>query len=369
MADRINIVHVVNRLDYGGLENGLVNLINRLPQHEFSHTIIALTDCSDFQRRLKPAVKVVALHKKPGNSPGYLFRIWKILRREKFDILHTRNLACLETQLAGFLARVPVRIHSEHGWDVYDLHGTNRRYRLLRRLFRFVVHHYIVVSRQLEEYLVKEIDIPPERLSRICNGVDVDCFQPQDITKENAQFVIGSVGRLEQVKDHMTLVRAFGILAGKSDRQLHLVLVGDGSMREQLAGWLCEQGLQSCSSFAGARDDIPDVLKGFDVFVLPSLAEGVSNTILEAMAAGLPVIATEVGDNGALVVQGRTGFLVPAQDPEAMAEKLAEYLQHRDLVEAHGRAARKRAEEEFSLDGMVGHYREVYSGLTAANCK
>ena len=348
------------RFDCGGLQNGMVNIINRLPSAEFEHAVISLTDSTEFRRRLPENVPVTDLHKPPGNSPAYLYRVWKMLKNERFDILHTRNLPCLESQLAGRLAGVPVRIHGEHGWDIFDLRGTRRRYRLLRRAFRPLVSRYVVVSRHLEGYLVDAIGVPPDRIRRICNGVDTGRFHPSSAGLPTATFVVGSVGRMEQVKDYQNLARAFALVAGHAPVATRLVLVGDGSQRPAVAEYLRAKGLEGVATLTGARDDIPELMRGFSVFVLPSRAEGISNTILEAMASGLPVIATDVGGNSELVVDGETGFLVPPGDPGAIASRLAYYRQNGDTLAHHGRAARERVLREFSLEVMVDGYRRLY---------
>lgn len=360
MTEKIRIAHVVHRFDCGGLQNGMVNIIGRLPAHEFDHTIISLTDSTEFRGRLPQNVPVVQLHKRPGASPAYLYRIWTMLRRKRFDILHTRNLPCLETQLAGLLAGVPVRIHGEHGWDVFDLHGTTRRYRWLRQAFRPVISRYVVVSRQLQEYLETVIGVDPARITRICNGVDTQKFRPAAVGPRADAFVVGSVGRLEEVKDYMTLARAFALCARESPVSPRLVLVGEGSQRGGITAYLEAQRLASSCELAGARDDVPDLMRRFSVFVLPSRAEGISNTILEAMASGLPVIATDVGGNRELVVDGETGFLVPSGEPGAIAGRLSWYRENPDALARHGRAGRERALREFSLDVMVENYRRLY---------
>ncbi len=365
MKRRISIAHVIFRLDYGGLENGVVNLINRLPREEFEHTIISLTGSTEFRRRLPGDVPVYALHKRPGKSPAYLFRLWKVLRERRFDILHTRNLPCLEAQLAGLLAGVPVRIHGEHGWDVVDLHGTRRSYRELRRAFRLVVTRYVVLSRHLESYLTATIGVDPQRISRICNGVDTGRFRPDPAGLPPGGFLVGSVGRIEAVKDYTTLARAFALLARGSPLP-RLALIGDGSERSALERFLGDEDLTSRCELAGARDDVPAAMRRFNVFVLPSLAEGISNTILEAMASGLPVIATAVGGNEELVVDGETGYLVPPGDPVAIAQRLRHYLEHPDVAARHGLAARERVLREFSLERMVAGYRRLYLDSVAA---
>ncbi len=364
MQKRIKIVHIIFRLDFGGLENGLVNLINRLPGDVYEHLVIALTEATEFRQRLPNGVHVIALGKRPGKNPGYLLRLWRILATEKPDIVHTRNLPCLESQLAAFLARIPVRIHSEHGFDIYDSGGSNRRYRRLRRFMRRFVTRYIALSNDLEQYLVKQIGIAPERVVRICNGVDTERFaplgQPAAPASEAAVVVIGAVGRMEQIKDHLTLVRAYASVAGEAAGKSRLIIVGDGSCRERLAAYLDEQGLAGCYEFPGFCDDVPALLRTFDIFVLPSLSEGISNTILEAMATGIPVIATEVGGNLELVRDNETGFLVPPADPPAMARKIHDYILDSDLRRRHGAAGRQRTLDNFSLDGMVEQYRAVY---------
>lgn len=362
MAEKIRIAHVVFRFDCGGLQNGMVNIINRLPPDEFEHTIISLTDSTDFRSRLPHNVALAELNKRPGKNPAYLYRVWKMLRNGRFDILHTRNLPCLETQLAGLLAGIPVRLHGEHGWDVFDLHGSRRGYRLLRKAFRPVVTRYIVVSRHLERYLADGIGVDPRRIVRICNGVDAGKFQPAASGPAAEPFVVGSVGRMEEVKDFMTLAAAFSRLARASTGEPRLVLVGDGSQREAVQRYLDAQDLGRSCELTGARDDVASLMRGFSVFVLPSRAEGISNTILEAMATGLPVIATTVGGNSELVVDGETGFLVPPGDPAAIAERLAFYRDHPDALARHGQAARERVLRGFSLEVMVGRYRDLYRG-------
>jgi len=359
MRSKIKIVHVIFRLDFGGLENGLINLINRLPDDGYEHLVIALTVATEFQRRLPEGVRVIALDKPLGKNPSYLFRLWRILAAEKPDIVHTRNLPCLEAQLAAFLARAPVRIHSEHGFDIYDPGGRNRRYQWLRKAMRVFVTRYIALSLDLERYLVEQIGIDADRVVRICNGVDTERFRPAGRALEQDVVVIGAVGRMEQIKDHLTLVKAFAIVARESIK-VRLVIVGDGACRERLTAYLDEHGLADDYDFPGFCDDVPALLHTFDMFVLPSLSEGISNTILEAMASGIPVIATRVGGNPELMRDNETGFLVAPADPEAMARKIHIYALDRELRQRHGAAGRQRVLDEFSLVGMIERYRAVY---------
>lgn len=367
------VAHVIFNLDVGGLENGLVNLINHIPESHFRHTIICLTDYSDFRLRIRRNdVTFFALNKPSGIGIVVYLKLWRLIRRLRPDIVHTRNLAALEGQLSAALAGAPIRIHSEHGRDMGDLDGSNRKYQWLRRLHKPLVHHYVALSRDLEGYLHDKINIAPEKITQIYNGVDTELFHPPQGERENLAgpgfdspdlFIIGTVGRMQGVKDPLTLVRAFILLlqsAPDARKRLRLVMIGEGPLRAEAQRMLDEAGARGLAWLPGARNDIPTIMRGLDLFVLPSLAEGVSNTILEAMASGLPVVATRVGGNSELVEAGRTGQLVPPDDPQAMAETLSRYLDDREECRRQGLAARGKAERFFSIEAMAQNYMNVY---------
>ena len=363
------VVHVLHSFGTGGLENGLVNLINRTPDHRYRHAILCLTRSGSFERRLKPGVEVVELHAPPGHSFGLYLRIFKALRALRPALVHTRNLSALEAQIPAFFAGVR-RAHGEHGRDVFDLHGKNRKYNLLRKAIRPLVGCYTAVSQDLARWLVETLGVSPHKVVQIYNGVDQERFCPGPARPELAPagflddnpLVVGTVGRLAAVKDQATLIRAFARLP-QSPRPWRLVLVGDGPQRGALEQLAAELGVEERCWFAGDRDDIPELLRLFDLFVLPSLGEGISNTILEAMATGLPVVATRVGGNPELVVEGRTGRLVPVSDPEALAAALAELGADGDRRRAMGEAALERVRSRFHWDRTVAAYLEVYDRL------
>ena len=377
MTDRPRslIVHVVYRFSVGGLENGIVNLVNRLPQDSWRHVIISLTDVDGaFCGRIaRPDVEYVALNKAPGHA-FYLYpRLYGIFRRLRPDIVHTRNLAALEACAPAWAARVPVRIHGEHGRDVQDLDGSSLRYQWLRRAFRPFVSQYVAVSADLEHYLRELVGIPGSRIAQIFNGVDTATFRPAPQGRaaidgcpfhDPALWLVGTVGRMEKVKDQTNLARAFVRaldLHPQARERMRLIMVGDGSLRSEVEGILDEGGARGLAWLPGGRSDIPSVLRGLDCFVLPSLAEGVSNTVLEAMASGLPVVATRVGANGDLIEDGMTGRLVRADDSESLARGVLAYFDDSVTARRHGRAGRQRAEGRFSLERMVERYHRLYT--------
>jgi sugar transferase (PEP-CTERM/EpsH1 system associated) len=367
------VAHVIYRLDVGGLENGVVNLINRIPPERYRHVIISMTTQSEFRRRIERTdVPVLCLNKPPGNSVRVNFKLWSLFRQLRPEIVHTRNIGALEAALPAACASVPVRVHGEHGKDVGDLHGNNLRRQRVRKLFKPFVHHYIGLSQELVDYLKLKVGVPQERIEQIYNGVDAEKFHPRGSLGDEpsfagaAKFVIGTVGRMQAVKDQVTLARAFVLLMKASPaarERTRLVMVGDGPLREPVHKLLVEAGLEDRVWLAGQRDDIPGLMRDFDLFVLPSLAEGISNTILEAMASGLPVLATAVGGNPELVAPGVTGTLVPPSDPERMARAIQSYVDAPERGLRQGAQARRVAECRFSMEAMVMSYMATYDRL------
>ncbi len=370
------VAHIIYKLDVGGLENGLVNLINHMQQDRYRHAVICLTESTEFRDRIKREdVEVYCLRKREGQDPAVYWRLWKLLRHLRPDIVHTRNLATLECLLPSALAGVRRRVHGEHGRDLRDPDGMNPKFRLLRKLHRPLVHRYVALSQEMVQWLAGAIGVrPPARIKQIYNGVDVVRYSP-GARSDNVPaflwqpgvFVVGTVGRMQGEKDHLTLVEAFCRLTRdcpeRDRKRLRLALIGDGPLHQQAADLLKERGLADLAWLPGRRDDVAAVMRLFDVFVLPSLAEGVSNTILEAMATGLPVVATDVGGTPELVDDGTTGTLVEPGDPEEMSRAIRRYLDQPDLARQHGEAGRRRVEREFSLSEMVASYQRLYDEL------
>ena len=378
------IAHVVYRFDVGGLENGVVNLINRLPADRYDHAVIALTEVTDFRQRItRERVSFHELHKPPGHGLAIYRKLHRLFRTLAPTIVHTRNIAAMEAQLPAALARVPIRIHGEHGWDVQDADGGKRSHHLQRRLFNPLVHRYVALSGEIRRYLEDRIAVRADRIAQICNGVDTTRFAPRagwtsrpgpiaERFPGDQVFVVGTVGRLAPVKHQRLLVEAF-VRACRSapaaaDR-MRLVIAGDGPDRAAIEQQVAASGMAGRIWMAGTRDDIPAMLAGLDLFVLPSLAEGISNTILEAMACGVPVVAARVGGNAELVAQGITGMLVASDDADAMADAIAGYAIDRNRARQQGDHARALAVSRFSIDTMIARYAELYDTLLESRCR
>ena len=374
------IVHVIHHLLIGGMENGLVNLINHLPAAQFRHAVLCIEDYSDFRDRIAdPSVEVVALHRSRIGAAAVRRQVFAHCRRLRPALVHTRNLSGLDALVPAWLAGVPRRIHSEHGWDVGNLHGSQWKPALLRRLHRPLVSHYITVSQDLQRFLVERIGVGARRITQIYNGVDTAKFAPP--TDPNADHTaafpedfrgpqrlrFGAVGRLQPVKDHASLLHAFAAMRQRSSalrEQARLAVLGGGPLLGELRELARSLDIEASVWLPGPSDQVAEFLRGLDVFVLPSLNEGISNTVLEAMASGLPVLASAVGGNVELVQPGKTGALFAPGDRAALAELMARCANDPPWRSGLGAAARQRAVAEFSLDSMMARYQAVYSSGT-----
>jgi sugar transferase (PEP-CTERM/EpsH1 system associated) len=309
-------------------------------------------------------------------GPGHLFssypQLHRYFREHVPDIVHTRNLAALEATVPAWTAGAPVRIHGEHGRDITDPDGNKRRNQWVRRAYSPFVTRYVALSTDLESYLLNKVCIARHRIFRICNGVDTERFRtsrtadplPEGFPFEPGRhWIVGTVGRMDPIKDPANLARAFVEALSRNAaarERLRLVFVGDGECRAEVERVLELGSVKDLAWLAGERADVPELIRLLDCFVLPSKGEGISNTILEAMSSGLPVIATRVGGNAELVEDGITGRLVPAENDAAIAREILAYFGDPALARRQGRAGRSRAERLFSIDGMVGRYRDLY---------
>jgi sugar transferase (PEP-CTERM/EpsH1 system associated) len=373
------IAHVVYRFAVGGLENGVVNLINHMPHHRWRHVVVSLTDVdAAFAARIRRQdVRCLALQKRPGSGLHMFPRLWRLFRELRPDVVHTRNLAALEMQAPAWAAGVPGRVHGEHGREADDVQGLNRRNILTRRAYRPFVQHTIALGQEITGYVRNKIGVREPRLHTIYNGVDTVRFHPAESRQalEGSPFndpslwVVGTVGRMLSVKAQPLLAKAFAatLLARPDLRtRLRLVLVGDGPLRAECEQILQAAGLMDLAWFSGERSDVPDVMRSLNCFALPSLVEGISNTILEGMASGLPVLATQVGANAELVGQGITGLLVPPGDAQALSQGLQALVADPAGASSMGRAGRVSVEQRFSLQAMVAAYEGVYDLVTEA---
>lgn len=368
------IVHVLYRLDTGGMERIVVSLINAT-RDRYRHAVIALTGFGVLRGEIEDAViACLSLEKKPGKDWPCYYRLWRELRRLKPDLVQTYNIGTLD--LAPVVKLVGVRhlVHAEHGRDATDPKGENSKYLRLRRWMAPFIDRYVAVAPDLRGWLTDSAGIRQSKVAYIANGIDVTAFNAP--RGENASrprlgefappgtVLVGHVARLDKVKDQVGLISAFKLLredAGQAG--CRLVIVGEGPQRGQLERQIAELELLDSVCLLGNRNDVAELLAECDVFALSSIAEGMPVTVLEAMAAGLPVVATNVGSVALVVEDGVTGTLVSSGDPHAMAEALRAYVADATLRRQHGEAGRARVAAHFSLGAMVTAYVTLYDEL------
>ena len=373
MSEKPLIVHVLYRLDTGGMEQVAISVINHSGKR-YRHAIVALAGIGAMRNRIAdPAVPCLSLDKKPGKDWGCHFRLWKVLRRLKPDIVQTYNIGTLDVAPVAWLAGVRRVVHAEHGRDVADPDGTNRRYRAMRRWLQPFIARYVAVSADLENWLRGRVGIASRKVACIPNGIDIERYAGAAGSRElrpllgafapPGTFVVVNVGRLDPVKNQAGLIAAFKLLCDSSPAtaaRLRLVIVGEGACRNSLEAHIARLGLHDQVCLLGDRKDVPDILAECDVFALSSVAEGIPLTLLEAMAAGLPIVATRVGGVAEVVVDGVTGTLVEPGNPAVLAQALHGYMEDALRCGQHGDAGRQRVEQHFSLAAMLAGYTSLY---------
>lgn len=369
MKKKIHIQHVLLNLEPGGLENGVVSVVNRLSAKRFRSSICCLKHAGKFLSRVSPAIPVFEMGGQGGNDLWLPFRLACLFRETRPDIVHTRNA---ESFYYGFLgaklAGIKCIVHSEHGRTFND---RAIRFSVQRWMSRYI-QALFAVSEQLKHDLVKHVGIPEQHIRVLHNGVDLERFGSDNRAEVRRQLglrqtdlVIGSVGRLVPVKNYSLLLTA---LAALDRKNLVAVLVGDGPARADLEGLAQTLGIAHQVRFLGHRDDITSLLAAMDIFVLPSTHEGMSNTLLEAMASGVPSIASDVGGNPEIISHGQDGYLFSSGNVPELVSLLQRLCYDADLRRRLGETGRARIASHFSIRTMIGRYEDLYETTVLNQC-
>jgi len=364
----LRVIHLITALGAGGAENGIINLVNNHHDSSVTSAICVFNGGGVLTERVNQSkTKIFELDKKKkGNDYSLIFKLNRLFREWKPDIVHTHTWGTLcEGIIAAKLAYVPKIVHGEHG--TIQSKPINK---LVQKGFWYLPDQVLSVSLSHAKTLNHVIGFPLSKIHVIPNGVDTSKFYPlpsngnktEVIQKNSEGLTFGTIGRLMLIKNQVLLIKAFTNIV-KSNPEARLVLTGDGPLRDELEQKAKSLSLEKNISFLGRRSDIPSILRNMDVFILPSLSEGMSNTILEAMSTGKPVIATDVGGNSELVVPDETGILVPSDDVKALETAMRIFINAPELIKKMGAAGRKKVIKSFSIQSMVNNYEALYQDL------
>jgi L-malate glycosyltransferase len=359
------VLQVAISLNPGGTERLVVEIARRV-RPAFASTVCCLDEPGTWSGELTgEGITVTALHRPPGFRPAIGRRLAGVARQSGAAILHCHQYSPFVYGCVAALWNPGLRVvFTEHGRRSDQ--PPRAKQRVANRVLGRLGHRMFAVSEELRQYMATS-GLPRKRLGVIYNGIDPGPA-PAPAARAAARarlglpegaFIVGTVARLDPVKDLGALVHGFAaVRASRPDACL--VVVGDGPERGVLERVAASASLGRSVSFLGERSDPREILPAFDAYVNSSVTEGVSITILEAMAACLPVVATSVGGTPEVIGDRRHGLLVPARSPQAIARALAELAGAPALREQLGAAARRRVEERFTADRMVAEYMDVY---------
>jgi glycosyltransferase involved in cell wall biosynthesis len=365
---RLRVVHIVKSLNYGGMERVLADIVGGLDQARFEPHVLALKYLGRFSEGLG---RFAAMHVAPSMTRWSMFHpaaLTRYLGTLAPDVVHTHSGVWYKASLAARRAGVPLVIHTEHGRHLPDPLSS----RLVDRLASRRTDWVVAVSEAAAAALRSRVVSDPRRVLVIPNGIVTGQFAKKgdrrrlrgELGLDEDHLVIGSIGRLQPVKGYDVMLEALALLRRRwpDGHRVLLVLAGDGSQRTALEAQAARLGITDSVRLLGWRDDVHELHAGFDLFSLSSRSEGMSISLLEAMAAGLCPVVTDVGGNAEVLGPGLGELLTPPEDPSALALAWERVLADPACREDRARAAQQRATELFDVSRMVAQYERLYEG-------
>ncbi|NIM19914.1 MAG: glycosyltransferase [Candidatus Latescibacteria bacterium] len=363
-GDRIRVAHVLRSLEFGGAEKLVLELaMHQKESGEIAPDLICMRSLGPLshdaeQHGLKPVL--AGMH--GIRYVSAIVRLMRIFSRRRPDVVHTHNFVShVHAAPAAKLLGIPV-IHTKHGKHVASF----SRFPWLRRYLYNLSWRVAAVSGDTGSSLREKAGLDPSIIEVVYNGINVARYAAgskrearKKLAVDEGVYLMGSVSRLDPVKDHRTMLEAFKEVAAERDDCLFMI-IGDGPERERIKYSIGGLGLEGKVVMPGFIDDIPAVLPALDLFLQPSIEEGLSLTILEAAASRIPIIATPVGGTPEIIVDGVTGILVEARNAVALAAAMNRFLEDPDHFRKLANNAKQRIEELFSLEKMVSSYHAMY---------
>ena len=366
--EKIKILYAIPRLAKGGTEKHLLQLAEYIDKEKFDVTICCLFEPGDIVKDINSSnFNLICLNRKNIYDLRILFDLYRLIRKERYDIVHSylfafHYLALIPSKIAG----IPVTLSSRRELATWKkLHHI-----LLENIGNLFVDKVVACSEAAKRFALQNENLKSNKIATLYNGIDLNKFSPRKKDSEtinklgfqDTDKVIGMVSNLSSVKDHKTLLNAI-VEIKKAYPEIKCVLVGDGYMRGDLVRHVDRLKLNENVCFLGSREDIYKILSIMDIFVLTSLMEGLPNAVLEAMACGLPVVATKVGGIPEIIENGRNGILLEPKDHQSLALALITLIEDFSLRKEMGVIGRKIIEQKFSLERMVNDYERLYTEI------
>jgi len=369
---RLKVLHLLLSLETGGMERFVYEHCLALNHDEFDVSVCCIDRLEGFSQSLREhGIKVDLLQKNQQHFDWlFPFRLSRYLKENDIDIIHTHTGSFFHGSVAGFLARTRGIIFTEHGRDPVETMPV----RILDKISSYFADQIITVSKDLENHLIKEIKLPPKKIRTIINGVNTETYcvhgksekLREEFGLQPTDKIVGTIGRLAEIKNHPFLVRSFEKVK-KIWPESRLILVGSGPCENSLKSLAADLGLADSVILTGNRNDVDDLYRLFDVFVLSSFSEGTSFSLLEAMASGVPPIVTNVGGNPGIVKDSVNGYLVEVDDDQALAEKILHIFQQGGGDLANN--ARQLVIDRYSLEQNLKQYTDIYRSIIPVACR
>ena len=364
----IKVLHLTRNMGIGGLERVIFDICRTIDRTMFDISVCCMHFKGEFGEKLERLG--IPVHVLPNTREvDYLsfLKVHKLLKREKPHILHTHNShAFIDGTISGILSHVPNVIHTDHARNFPD----KRRIMYAERICASFASKIVAVSEHTRDNLVHYEGIPREKIEVIYNGIsELDFGSKIDETKKKAELgidacapIIGLGVRLSPQKGISYLLKAVKVLHTEFPNLL-LIVAGKGELSNELLNETASLGINDHVRFIGPRMDWNEILQVLDVYVLPSVWEGLPLAVLEAMAARKPIIATSVGGVPSAIIDGQTGLLVPARDVQELAKGIRLLLNDKVLAQRLATTAYERFSEHFSIQTMVRNYQRLYQQL------
>lgn len=359
----MTVAQLVLTLDHGGLEYLAIQMSDHLQRRGIRSPIVVLTEGALVDEARRRGIDTFVMRKRAGFDVRLIFALRRLLLEQGVDVLHTHNFAPLiYGSAAARLCRIGT-VNTRHGRAALKAHP----------LVWAMTDRVVAVSADARRELMKHNRIRADKVRVIINAIDLTAYKAGAPPKAEGRRELGlpahlpvcvAVGRLSPEKDHRTLLLAFHSLR-KSGSTSHLVIIGGGPLESELKTLTQSLGLLECVHFLGFRSDVAQILPLLDLFVLSSTEEGVSLTLIEAMAAALPIVATRVGGNPEVVAEGETGLLVEAGQPAALAAAMRSLLSDPDGRARMGRRGREVAFGKFNIERLVDEYLAIYADVAS----